>query len=239
LLPLVQRKSKSASAEAKRRDMENFFMANTKADAEGEKGFTTKESSHGKDRLQRIEEMVLEMDPDDEGGLVKKRGVLRWDKRKKKFIKDFDGNPMDKRGESKNRMNEAGRKIEKGYKTGLYERWKDKSKAQIQREGEDEDKSAYQALPDPRGRKYRHTAGTPGAVDANGRKVKDEIKTKSDIRKDREKRANLKEKNLPKAVRRLKEGKSKAANKPKPFGVKPHITKGSIRKMKTGSKKKK
>jgi hypothetical protein len=27
------------------------------------------------------------MDPDDEGGLVKKRGVLRWDKRKKKFIK--------------------------------------------------------------------------------------------------------------------------------------------------------
>ena len=36
---------------------------------------------------------------------------------------------------------------------GLYERWKDKSKAQIQREGEDEDKSAYQALPDPRGRK--------------------------------------------------------------------------------------
>ena len=51
--------------------------------------------------LQRIEEMVLEMDPDDEGGLVKKRGVLRWDKRKKKFIKDFDGNPLDKRGESK------------------------------------------------------------------------------------------------------------------------------------------
>jgi len=44
-------------------------------------------------------------------------------------------------------------------------------------------------------------------VDTNGRKVKDEIKTKSDIRKDREKRANLKEKNLPKAVRRLKEGK--------------------------------
>ena len=37
LLPLVLRKSKSASAEAKRHDMENFFMANTKADAEGEK----------------------------------------------------------------------------------------------------------------------------------------------------------------------------------------------------------
>jgi len=30
---------------------------------------------------------VLDLDPDDEGGLVKKRGVLRWDKRKKKFIK--------------------------------------------------------------------------------------------------------------------------------------------------------
>jgi hypothetical protein len=54
------------------------------------------------------------MDPDDEGGLVKKRGVLRWDKRKKKFIKDFDGNPNDKRGESsKKQRTEAGRKIEK------------------------------------------------------------------------------------------------------------------------------
>lgn len=27
-----------------------------------------------------------------------------------------------------------------GYKIGLYEKWKDKNKAQIQREGEDEDK---------------------------------------------------------------------------------------------------
>jgi hypothetical protein len=70
-------------------------------------------------------------------------------------------------GESKKRINEAGRKIEKGYKLGLYERWKEKvpqftcftstkvqiltlselqSKAEIQREGEDEDKSAYQVL---------------------------------------------------------------------------------------------
>jgi hypothetical protein len=31
----------------------------------------------------------------------------------------------------------------------------------------------------------------------------------------------------------------KAANKPKPFGAKPHITKGSIRRMKIGGKKKK
>ena len=69
------------------------------------------------------------MDPDDEGGLVKKRGVLRWDKRKKKFIKDFDGNPLDKRGEaSKRKITESGRKVDKGYKTGLYEKWKDRSK---------------------------------------------------------------------------------------------------------------
>ena len=40
------------------------------------------------------------------------------------WLQDFDGNPMDKRGESKNRVNEAGRKIDKGYKTGLYEKWK-------------------------------------------------------------------------------------------------------------------
>ena len=77
-----------------------------------------------------------EMDPDDEGGLVKKRGVLRWDKRKKKFIKDFDGNPLDKRGEaSKRKITESGRKVDKGYKTGLYEKWKDRSKAIVQREG--------------------------------------------------------------------------------------------------------
>lgn len=229
-----------------------------------------------------------EMDPDDEGGLVKKRGVLRWDKRKKKFIKDFDGNPLDKRGEaSKRKITESGRKVDKGYKTGLYEKWKDRSKAIVQREGlataarrnplpllssgrfvallsralarahtssiegwgaerewrhmvagEDEDKTAYQSLPDDRGRRYRHNKGTPN-VDANGRRIKSELKTKEQIKKDREKRKDLKEKNLPKAVRRLKEARAKAASKPKPHGLKPHITKGSIRKLKSGSKKKK
>ena len=46
------RSAKSASAEAKRRDMQHFFLANAKSDAEGEKGFSTKESMNGKDRLQ-------------------------------------------------------------------------------------------------------------------------------------------------------------------------------------------
>jgi hypothetical protein len=32
--------------------MQHFFLANAKSDAEGEKGFSTKESMNGKDRLQ-------------------------------------------------------------------------------------------------------------------------------------------------------------------------------------------
>ena len=35
-------------------------------------------------------------------------------------MQDFDGNPMEKRGESKSKMNEAGRKVTKGYKIGLF-----------------------------------------------------------------------------------------------------------------------
>lgn len=76
LLPVSLKKSTSAAAEAKRRDMAQYFMAGSKADAEGERGFSTKESSYGKDRLQRIEEMVLEMDPDDEGGEWRQPGGL-------------------------------------------------------------------------------------------------------------------------------------------------------------------
>ena len=49
-----------------------------------------------------------------------------------------------------------------------------------------------------------------GYAAERGRKIKDEIKSKDQIRKDREKKAQLKEKNLPKAVRRLKEAKAKA-----------------------------
>ena len=59
LMGLALKNKKSAAAEAKQRDLEQFYMMNSKADAEGEKGFSTRESNVGKDRLQRIEEMVL------------------------------------------------------------------------------------------------------------------------------------------------------------------------------------
>ena len=54
-----------------------------------------------------------------------------------------------------------------------------------------QDKGSYQSLPDQRGRKYRHKMGVPSSVDAQGRKIKDEIKSKEQIRKDREKRAQV------------------------------------------------
>ena len=59
LMGLALKNKKSAAAEAKQRDLEQFYMMNSKADAEGEKGFSTRESNVGKDRLQRIEQVRL------------------------------------------------------------------------------------------------------------------------------------------------------------------------------------
>ncbi|EKX32169.1 hypothetical protein GUITHDRAFT_121663 [Guillardia theta CCMP2712] len=227
-----KKRSRSAMEEAKRRDMESFRLAGEKADANTEKGLTIREAA--KDRLQSIEQMIFEMDPDEEGTLLKKRAVLRWDSRKKKFVKDFD-RTQDKT-DGKARMNEAGKKIKKGYRLGLYDKWKERSKARIQLEGEEEDSSVHQSLPDFRSRRFRHNKGE-AAAGGEKRGPRDELKSKDQIRKEREKKQNLKEKNMPKALRRLVpstssrlEQKRKEANKG-PKG-KPHITKASIRKSK-------
>ena len=54
----------------------------------------------------------------------------RWDSRKKKFVKDFESSGgLVKDDNEKKRKNEAGRKIEKGYAKGTYERWKNRSKS--------------------------------------------------------------------------------------------------------------
>jgi hypothetical protein len=233
VVPQCRRKEKrslSRSAEAKQRDAEMFKISSVRADANSEAGLSMREQS--KDRLQSIEDMVMEMDPDDAQAMIKKRAQMRWDPRSKKFVKDFDGVPSTKgKNEGKERVNEAGRKIKKGYKVGLYDKWKERHKARIQTEGEEEDRDAASAMQRPGGRRYRHMAGTPGH---GGKMPRDELKNKDQIRKERAKKANLKELQLPKAVRKLKEQKQKqeAAAQRRKAHMKPHMSKGMIRKSK-------
>jgi hypothetical protein len=59
LLGLALRNKINATAAAKRRDAAAYFMPLRKDDHHAEKGFSIRESSDGKDRLQRLEEMVL------------------------------------------------------------------------------------------------------------------------------------------------------------------------------------
>ena len=82
----------------------------------------------------------------------------------------------------------------------------------MQAAGEDEEESAAKWTPALRhGSHFKHTKGIAKDKASGGRGPRDELKNADQIRKERKKKENLLEKNLPKAARRAKMAKEKAA----------------------------
>ncbi|KAF3790559.1 putative DEAD-box ATP-dependent RNA helicase 29 [Nymphaea thermarum] len=79
----------------------------------------------------RLESAVLDLVADDSSGLGKQKSVYHWDKRGKKYVKLNNGQRVMASGKIKN---ESGAKIKKG-KTGIYQKWKQKSHSKISHGG--------------------------------------------------------------------------------------------------------
>eukprot|EP01096_Ripella_sp_DP13-Kostka_P016650 TRINITY_DN8178_c0_g1_i1.p1 TRINITY_DN8178_c0_g1~~TRINITY_DN8178_c0_g1_i1.p1 ORF type:complete len:902 (+),score=445.68 TRINITY_DN8178_c0_g1_i1:148-2706(+) len=131
---------------------------------------------------QDIESSVMDLIPDDPDGIFKKRNVMQWDKKTKKYV----------RGDNKKGLlvrNESGTMVE-AKKSDRYEKWKKKSKRMIQKEGERE--SSYSEGDSIGGwrkqlqvMKYHQNKPAEVAPPANGRPLKDELKTPEQIAKER------------------------------------------------------
>ena len=127
----------------------------------------------------------------DEAIANQKRARLTWDTKKKKFIKG-DGAGADN---VKMIRTESGTKLPATYRSGRFDEWKAKNRMSLPRVGEIENA----------GKRFIAGAGNKGKPEERGisgryngkplRKVKSELKTADQIRRDRSTMSNRRAKN--------------------------------------------
>lgn len=86
------------------------------------------------DRAMRVEDMVLDMNPEDAEALIKRKAVYKWDKRKKNYVKSFANDAASRP------------KREADGKKNTYEEWKKKSRLSLGAAGSREDENVQRAL---------------------------------------------------------------------------------------------
>lgn len=141
-----QKKKTFSGAEASWRD-EKFFMSGISSSSATDRGLAIKEAP------KTIEDMVLDLNPDDDRSIFRKKSLMTWDKRKKKFVATQDT----ENGKKELRVrNESGQLIIVGDKNRgkLYRQWSEKSHKSIPSLGEIEDESTAQV-----GKKKKRRSG--------------------------------------------------------------------------------
>ncbi|KAE9024870.1 putative DEAD-box ATP-dependent RNA helicase 29 [Phytophthora rubi] len=156
-------------------------------------GFLSKNADGGKVNSfaeARLEEAILDVNPDEAIEMNKKRRILHWDVRKKKFVKTTAGE-LTSQGTLK-RRNESGVSVRKKQQVGeVYRKWQQKQHKRVAGGGvevDDDDDTSGRKLDYRNGRKPRG-----GAVMANRSSVnkfaKDELMSEGKIRKEEKRKA--------------------------------------------------
>jgi ATP-dependent RNA helicase DDX54/DBP10 len=158
----------------------------------------------------RIEENMLDIVGDENVDLIKRQRMMRWDKSKRKYVQTTVGDELSGESKTKKTRLESGQLV-KGDKLKLgelYEKWQKKTNRSIGRVGvfDDvtEDAGGEDAAPIRKGQK---AAG--GGKKANAKNFDDERKTVTAIRKEREKKEDMRVKNMKKGDRRQLERKQR------------------------------
>lgn len=159
----------------------------------------------------RMEEAVLDVNPDETAAMNKQRRVLHWDTRKKKFVKTAVSE-ITATGAIK-RRNESGAVIKKKAMAGeLYKKWQQKSHKRVFTGGEegDDDGDGGKKLD------YRHGKKPRLMVNKNSvnKHVKDELLSENKIRKEEIRKARSRGgKGAPPAKKYTKRGKGNIRGK--------------------------
>lgn len=167
----------STDTENKYQDAENYISYMKEGDrvTENMLGTNSKSSKEGTAFLNnRLEEAILDVNPDEAIKLNDKKRIMHWDSRKKNYIKTTIG---ELRGGGMNRRNECGAKVTKSKTGDIYKKWQNKAHKRVGQQGEDEQESSGQL-------DYR--MGKRPRIHAN---VKDELKDESSIRKEEARKA--------------------------------------------------
>jgi ATP-dependent RNA helicase DDX54/DBP10 len=195
---LANEASASASAIASANSVYDATPAKSSRDSEFYLDYTTT-NRHNEDALRvndEIAEMAVDVNPDERDDMGKKKAVMRWDRKRKKFVgttlsqTEFNS---ELKSNLVKRRNEAGVLVDgKLDKLHFYKQWQQKTKASVPLVGSAE--SSQRDL--PKARKYKHT------------QTKEELKSKEQILKER--RAKHKERS-----RLASKNKSKSKGKGK------------------------
>ncbi|XP_035215565.1 ATP-dependent RNA helicase DDX54-like isoform X2 [Stegodyphus dumicola] len=122
---------------------------------------------------------VLDLTGDDELTLQKMKSTMRWDRKKKKFVRNDD------QEHSKKMKTESGVWIPKSYKSDLYKNWQQKNKIKYQH---DDDSDGESQFGKNRGMLKRTKGKQKGVKGKFNKPPKRELKTKEEILKARKKR---------------------------------------------------
>jgi ATP-dependent RNA helicase DDX54/DBP10 len=151
----------------------------------------------------RVEEAMLDILGDERDELVRNQRLMRWDKSRRKYVETTVGTEL--RGDSKSKRlrleNGTLVKSDKMKLGELYEKWQMKTRRSIGRSGVFDDSEGGSSSQERR-----------DGVKWSSRGSKDELKSAVAIKKEREKKQNLKIKNMRKSDRRALEQSTKRHN---------------------------
>ena len=154
----------------------------------------------------RIEESMLDIVGDENIDLVKRHRMMRWDRSKRKYVQTTVGDELSGMSTTQRTKLESGQMVDsKKMKIGeLYEKWQKKTNRSIGRVGVFDDVTEEADAGDVVSKKAKKE------VKSNGKNTDDVKKTAVAIRKEREKKDNLRIKNMRKEDRRILERKQRS-----------------------------
>ncbi|NXJ80251.1 DDX54 helicase, partial [Trogon melanurus] len=154
---------------------EDFYIPYRPKDFESERGLSV--GGEGSAFEQQAAGAVLDLMGDENHNLNRSKQLLKWDRKKKRFVGQTG------QEDKKKVRTESGRYISSSYKNNLYEKWKQKYKVDERDEDEEDQRGGREQF---RG-KHKRGHG-PGQPPAQG-KVRSELKNKQQILKQRKKAA--------------------------------------------------
>ncbi|OBZ67153.1 ATP-dependent RNA helicase DBP10, partial [Grifola frondosa] len=132
------------------RDSE-FYMSHYQKDADTEKGYSMRDGATFAEQARNV---TFDLAGDEAAARERQRRELKWDKKKKKFVKGT--------GEGADNVKlvktESGAKLPATYRSGRFDEWKAKNRVSLPRIGEAEVEGPRRVgFGGPGGRKYKHT----------------------------------------------------------------------------------
>jgi hypothetical protein len=149
-----------------------------------------------------LEEAMMDIVGDENDDIVKKQRMMRWDKSKRKYVQTTVGEELSGESKSKKLRTESGQilKSNKLRLGELYQKWQKKTNRSIGRTG------VFDDVDRPIDSEFSPKCRKSGKAHPK-KESRDEFKSAVDIKKDRQKKQNLKMKNMKKGDRRLIEHK--------------------------------